>query len=140
MDVTGIAWPSIATLATATALTTRAVGKHLQEAEHLGWIKRKLWRDNGKDWAQYRYVASIPSSTNGAEPSSLPSRQGEESGADGAEPENSLVPNDVPTNSVENSTKNSTTPLLEINGKAAKGPGWQHFKKMVEERKQHFHG
>lgn len=99
MDQAGAsAYPSIRKLASETGLTERTVGEHLIKAERSGWITRKRWRDRGKNWAQLAYHARLP------ERGSAPERKGNELGAQGSAPPAVLVPNDVPTNSSDNSS------------------------------------
>lgn len=109
------AFPSEDTLAKETGLTDKAVRKHLKIGAETGWIGRKLFRDKGKDWAGYRYWATLPKGIDVPEPRSAPNQSapepqvvGAESGAVGAEPDDHLHRNDVPTNSTSNSTYNST--------------------------------
>ena len=106
------AFPSIATLARDTGLSMRTVGKHLKFAEADGWFTRKRWRANGKDWAQYRYVPTLPARIIAAAQRSDANANGAERQAIGAEPQRPLVRNDVPTNSSMNSIYNSTSSAI----------------------------
>jgi hypothetical protein len=98
-------------------------------------ISRKLWRAAGKDWAQYVYVATLPPGIDGQEPRSLPNPQGQESDAIGAEPDSTLVRNDVPTNSTRNSTYNSTEPLAKASEKQESIAGKEAFRQLFEKMK-----
>jgi hypothetical protein len=93
------AFPSIATLAARTRLSERTVRTHLSLAATQGWIDRNLWREKGKDWANYRYSAVIPNKLIGTAAGSGPRTNVAEAGADGAAASSSLVRHDVPTNS-----------------------------------------
>jgi hypothetical protein len=136
MDLYGQgAFPSIALVATESGLSSRAVGMHLKKATNDGWISRKLWRAAGKDWAQYVYVATLPPGIDGQEPRSLPNPQGQESDAIGAEPDSTLVRNDVPTNSTRNSTYNSTEPLAKASEKQESIAGKEAFRQLFEKMK-----
>lgn len=130
MNEDGQAFPSIALLAIKTGLSDRAVRKHLKIAEKEGWITRKLWRDKGKDWAGYRYCATLPKRQDAPEPRSVPNQHAPELHADGAEREGNMVRNDVPTNTIVNTTNNSTENAFQM--KSTKGSGWQEFHKMAQ--------
>lgn len=131
------AWPSIETLATETGLSSRATGTHLKKAVKDGWLHRKKWRAKGKDWAQYVYVAAFPTGIDCQELHSLPNSLGEESHVDSAEPGSTLVLNDVPTNSTENSTYDSTEPLADASEKQKCSAGREEFRQLVERLKGH---
>jgi len=60
MDEDLYCYPSIKTLAAATALNERTVRNQLQEAVHDGWIERKIKGINGKGWKLYDYIGAIP--------------------------------------------------------------------------------
>lgn len=128
------AFPSEALLAKETGLSERAVGKHLKIAAETGWISRKLFRDKGRDWAGYRYCATLPKGIGAPEPRSAPNQHAPERHADGAEPGSNMVRNDVPTNTTCNSTYNSTENRLEevFKSKPEAGLHQQEFHKMVE--------
>ena len=101
------AFPSEARLAEETGLSERAVRKHLRIASRDGWVGRKLWRQRGKNWAQYSYCATLPRGIDAPELGSAPMDNAPARHANGPEPGSNLVRNDVPTNSTGNSTKNS---------------------------------
>lgn len=108
MDLDGqSAYPSERTLAMESALSEKAVRSHLRIATAEGWISRKLWRERGKNWAGYRYSATLPSRSSAAERHSGATLHVPDLHAHGAESERALVRNNVPTNSTVNSTKNS---------------------------------
>jgi hypothetical protein len=105
MDLDGQgAFPSIATLGKECALSERAVGIHLDNAERQGWIQRKLSRPNGKTWSQYTYVATFPPQRSTPEQRSGVKGFTPEPGALQPELHDSSPPNDVPINSSINSS------------------------------------
>jgi hypothetical protein len=119
------AFPSIERLALDTALTPRSVGDHLRRAERAGWIERKPWRNKGKDWAQYAYVARVPAKQDGEERGSYAKPQGGESHDEAAEFEHQLDRNDVPTNSSLISSTNS--PKNREKGAFSRSKGFEDF-------------
>lgn len=134
LDGTG-AFPSEATLAAETGLSERAVGKHLKIASEDGWISRKLWRDKGKNWAGYRYSATLPKGLHAPEPRSVPSQHAPEPHTNGTEPECNMVRNDVPTNSALNTTLNTTPNVVQR--KMPEGPGWEEFQALCKQMGLH---
>jgi len=82
MDGTG-AYPSIATQATETGLSTRAVKTHLALAVGLGWIERKHCRRMGQKWRNYEYQPRFPLPAQADERPSPPFQVGR--GADHAQ-------------------------------------------------------
>jgi predicted transcriptional regulator len=124
-----VAWPSIQVLSKETGLSDRAVGTHLQGLEDERWIARSL-RGEGKGWRNYLYRLTCPkppevTATRTESPSGAQrARAGElasapaggrpsasavaaEHPSHGAEPDSTMVSNDVPTNS-EMITSNNT--------------------------------
>lgn len=58
-DGTG-AWPSQAHLVVRTGAGLRSVKRHLDFADHCGWVHRVLVRRNGKKWGFTQYEATVP--------------------------------------------------------------------------------
>lgn len=56
-------YPSIKTLAAATALNEKTVRNQLTQAVNQGWIKRGTKGFNGQGWKLYEYVGTIPEHT-----------------------------------------------------------------------------
>lgn len=121
-------FPSEARLAAETGLSDRSVRTHLKIATENGWISRKRWRCKGKNWAQYCYCATLPKGLDAPEPRSVANQDAPERPSDGAEPESTLVRNNLPTNSTKNSTKNA------LQKKKPEGPAYQAFHKLAEQR------
>jgi hypothetical protein len=130
------AFPSQSLLAEETGLTRRAVGKHLKEAEETGWITRRRVRLHGKTWAQTFYAPTIPDRVSRAQDgdaqaalpvarAAVPGRPVPEPGAAAAEQSSRSQGNHVPTNSSENSIKNSAP--------KADNPGYKKFREVCEQ-------
>jgi len=60
MDEVCYCFPSIKYLAERTRLTEKTVGKHLNDAVQLGWLKRRLMGGNGQAWRHYEYWGTYP--------------------------------------------------------------------------------
>lgn len=56
-------FPSIETLATATALNEKTVRNQLTQAVNQGWIVRETKGSNGQGWKLYEYVGTVPEHT-----------------------------------------------------------------------------
>ena len=105
-DVGGGCYPTQEQIAEATGLTDRAVRQHIDAAVKAGWIKRKEHGFRGQKWRNHEYEASWPAQdvdegelhvVERAERGSGPLAEGAERHAEGAEPDDKKVRNDVPT-------------------------------------------
>lgn len=87
---------------------------HLALADALGWLKKASAGKNGQGWRKHRYEPAIPPDVlkegkhQRAEGESARTQEGAEPHAEGAEPDDNKVLNDVQSNSTVNSTYNST--------------------------------
>lgn len=111
-------FPATRTLATATALSHRAIITHLKLASAEGWIGRKERpMKDGKGWRRMEYFATIPTAAEAAfrGEARSPAYRGEpgapasggEPGSVGGERGDTLVVNDVHLNTSVNSPKNT---------------------------------
>jgi hypothetical protein len=104
-DVGGGCYPTQEKLAEASGLTDRAIRKHIDDAVSAGWLKKKEHGFRGQKWRSYEYEAAWPGET--ADPQDVVGRaergsgpfdgEGAEPHAQGAEPDDKKVRNDVPT-------------------------------------------
>ncbi len=129
----GNAWPSIPTIAQASALGERATRKHLQKAERDGWIKRVPVKKEGQAWRGYSYALTVP---EGAARGTAPSQQAAARGtapdstkvrhqeAQGAAPDCTKVRHVVPMNLEVNITRTlppgrALEPRASVNGNSS---------------------
>lgn len=125
----GIAYPSIKTIAKEANLTERCVCDHIQKAEKLGWILvEKKGKQAGQAWKHNVYTAVIPK--KGTESASIPLAKRTEHDAEGTEPDDKKVLNHVPTNSLSNSINNSSENPLDKEKKPTQPTA--EYKQMVK--------
>ncbi len=60
MDEKATCFPSVSLLSERTGLSRRCVCEHLEKANKFGWIKTSLAGHNGKGWKRHKYKAMIP--------------------------------------------------------------------------------
>lgn len=81
MNLHGVAWPSVSTIAKDSGLTERTASKALAEAVNEQWLERQLQSAKGSAWARYRYQSKFPPTALAAmlekQGAALPARGGE---------------------------------------------------------------
>lgn len=119
-------FPSIQTIAEETALSERAVKKHLRTAEEEGWIHRTSRGINGQGWRRMKYLPLMPDAVNGVhhveheggEADAPPSPKGGERPAprspEGGERRSRKVVNEVHPNQEENQEGTTTAAEEEL--------------------------
>lgn len=61
MDDNGFAYPSQKTLARSALVSDRTIRRHLEDAEHSGWVAIQSAGRNGQGWRHHGYRAAVPS-------------------------------------------------------------------------------
>nr|BDD47297.1 hypothetical protein 15 [Desulfobacteraceae bacterium] len=119
MDATGgNGFPSTRRLAKMAALSERSVCTHLDLAESLGWISRRVrGPEHGQGWRAHVYSPRIPEGTERSSASSKEKAlkevqqlnpEGTEPHAEGTEPDDKKVLKEVQSNTSVNSSKNTS--------------------------------
>lgn len=100
------AYPSVATLATQTALSRMTVMTHLQEAETQGWVRRSNRGLGGQGWARHGYELLIPNAVKQVDRASGEVvKEVDRVGAKGGQPDDGKAVKEVDTTSTETSTE-----------------------------------
>lgn len=133
------AFPSIETIMVDSSLSNRAVITHIKKAQEFGFLKVSQHGFKGRNWKRNEYHISIPEAMNEVHDDSDKAvnltTQGGEPHAQGSEPNDIGVVNEVhsitPLNSPSNSPSNSGRVELEYMFL----DWWQHYPKKVSENK-----
>jgi len=132
------AFPSIRKIALRTALSERAVTKHISLARLSGWIEVTTRKRPGGDWDSNQYRASVPNHVADSVPEV---KRSTERGSVGTEPHDTKyrtsrqkVPNEVLANIKPNNSINGKPPCVgESAGVASMGPAAKAFADLYAE-------